>query len=86
MGKRFIIDSIDAKLGSVEKEKKFDLWCVAVSITICALSVWAFLALGTEHTVLSFFALVGMVAGAGIGTCMLKEYFDDCRKAKQQKK
>ncbi len=81
--KRFLIDSIDEKLGSVEKEKKFDLIMVFIGL---ALIVAGILLLSFSKASGGWSVLFIFMVMIGLSLCyvMTKEYIDDSRKAKRQ--
>lgn len=78
--RRFLIDRIDERLGDVEKEKKFDLIMVFIGLAliITGALVIAFSAIRTWAIIISLFLIL-----LGLSLCyvMIKEYFDDCKKA-----
>lgn len=83
---RFLIDKIDAKLGSVEKELKFDKIAIAVGIGIAILCVILMLILADNHPVLTLFLGLIVIFGLCIAYTMAKEYFDDLKRFKAQSK
>ena len=79
---RFLIDKIDAKFGSVEKELKFDKIAIAVGIGVAILCVILMFILADSHPVLSLFLGLIVILGLCIAYTMAKEYFDDLKRFK----
>ena len=83
---RFIINKIDAKLGSIEKELKFDKIAIAVGIGVAILCVFLMFILSDSHPVLSLFLGLFVIFGLCIAYTMAKECFDDLKRFKTQSK
>lgn len=83
--KRFLIDSIDERLGNVEKEKKFDLIMVAVGVVLIIAGI-LLIALNKEPSKLAVLYIFMIMLGVFLAYAMTKEYIDDCKKAKNQNK
>ncbi len=84
-GSRFIIDKIDAKLGDVDKEIKFDKCMIYGSLGVIALEI-ILLALTTVSPFFNIPAIVGAFLSAMaiyIVPVMAKELEDDKRKAER---
>lgn len=81
---RFIIDKVDARLGNVEKEIKFDKTVIGVCLSIIAVEI-LLLALSSTLDCLVVPTIVGAVLAA-LSICalpvMIKELIDDTQKAK----
>ena len=80
--KRFLIDSIDERLGNVEKEKKFDLIMVAVGVVLIIAGI-LLIALNKEPSKLAVLYIFMIMLGVFLAYAMTKEYIDDCKKAKK---
>ncbi len=76
---RYIIDKIDARLGDVEKEKKFDLACIFISVLIIALSA---VLMSIDKVKLMIVGLFLAIIGVSFLYTMIKEYIADCRKGR----
>ena len=83
---RFLIDKIDAKLGRVEKELKFDKISFAVGIGIAILCVILMFIFADSHPVLSLFLGLIVVFGLCIAYTMAKEFLDDLKRFNAQSK
>ena len=83
--KRFLIDSIDERLGDVEKEKKFDLIMVAVGVALIIAGI-LLITLIKESGKLAILYIFMVMLGVFLAYAMTKEYIDDCKKAKNQNK
>lgn len=83
---RLIINKIDARLGSVEKELKFDKIAIFTGLglaIICATLIFLFV---DRHPILSLFLVLLLFFGLCIAYTMAKEYFDDLKRFKSQQK
>lgn len=82
---RFIIDKVDAKLGNVEKEIKFDKIIIGICLCIIALEI-ILLAFSSESGRLTVPTIVGAILAA-FSICalpiMIKELKNDKEKAKR---
>jgi len=82
---RFIIDKVDAKLGNVEKEIKFDKIIIGICLCIIALEI-ILLAFSAESGLLTVPTIVGAILAA-FSICalpiMIKELKNDKEKAKR---
>ena len=82
---RFIIDKVDAKLGDVEKEIKFDKIVIGICLCIIALEI-ILLAFSSESGRLTVPTIVGAILAA-FSICalpiMIKELKNDKEKAKR---
>ncbi len=82
---RFIIDKVDAKLGNVEKEIKFDKIVIGICLCIIALEI-ILLAFSSESGRLTVPTIVGAILAA-FSICalpiMIKELKNDKEKAKR---
>ena len=80
---RFLIDRVDARLGDVEKEKKFDLIMVASGLILAIAGILLATFCETKGAIVILFIFMTML-GLAVSYVMLKEYIDDCKKAKRQ--
>ena len=82
---RFIIDKVDAKLGNVEKEIKFDKLVIGICLCIIALEI-ILLVFSSESGRLTVPSVVGAILAA-FSICalpiMIKELKNDKEKAKR---
>ncbi len=77
---RFLIDKIDSKLGSVEKELKFDKIVIGVSVALLVVFVIILALCSKGHAVLSIISILMIIFSASLAIYMTKEYFDDRQK------
>ena len=80
---RFLIDRIDSKLGSVEKELKFDKIAIGVGLAIMVISAFV-LGLAVDRPALAVLCLMLIIFGFFLAYVMVKEYIDDLKKAKKK--
>ncbi len=81
---RFLIDRIDSKLGSVEKELKFDK--IAIGAGIAIMVIFAFvLGLVINRPALAILCLMLIIFGLFLAYVMVKEYIDDLKKVKKDR-
>ena len=81
-GSRFLIDAIDRRLGSVEKELKFDKIMIIVGI-LCAVIPSVLMPVVTEKAPkLSILLLIIAMFGVVLIITMTKEYINDFRRSK----
>lgn len=83
---RLIINKIDARLGNVEKELKFDKIAIFSGLglaTICAILLYIFI---DNHPILALFLALLLFFGLCVAYTMTKEYFDDLKRFKSQQK
>lgn len=78
-GHRFLIEKIDQKLGSTEKEIKFDKVVIIVGILITMISAIV-LFLGIESKPVSEISCISFFLGVCLTYTMIKEYIDDKKK------
>lgn len=82
---RFLLDIVDKKLGSVEREIKFDKWMIFIGVLIMTISgVLVWLCAGS-HPALSVIFLVMVLFGISVIYIMIRELLDDKKKQKSQK-
>jgi len=81
--RRFLIDSIDERLGDVEKEKKFDIAMIFVGLVLVVSGALLLYFCSTKAALAVLYIFMVML---GLALCyvMTKEYMDDCKKAKSQ--
>lgn len=80
---RLIIDKIDAKLGSIEKELKFDKIAIAVGVGLVILGLILLPILAESHPLLTIFITLVIIFGGSIAYTMIKEYRDDLKRFKR---
>ncbi len=81
-GHRFLIDKIDSKLGSVEKELKFDKIAIAVGILLLIAFVLVLVFCTEARPVLTVVSILVIVFAAYLTYFMVKEYLTDLKKSK----
>ena len=79
---RFLIDKIDAKLGSTEKELKFDIAAIIFGV-ILMIAGFALVLIITKPAVALISIFIEM-AGISLVYAMIKEYISDLRRYKQE--
>ena len=79
---RFLIDKIDAKLGSTEKELKFDIAAIVLGIIMMIAGILLVLLI-TKPAVAVFSIFVEMI-GISLVYVMTKEYFNDLKRHKKE--
>lgn len=82
--RRFLIDAIDERLGSVENEKRFDLAMILIGIILCAVGTIITCTVAAENSKIAILSLILALAGVALSYAMTKEYIADCKKAKKQ--
>lgn len=83
-GSRFLIDAIDRRLGSVEKELKFDKIMIVVGI-LCAVIPAVLMSIFAETSPkLSIILLIVAMFGIVLIITMTKEYISDLRRSKTE--
>ena len=83
---RLIINRIDARLDSVEKELKFDKIAIFSGIDLAIICAILITFLIDMHPVLTLFLVLLLFFGLCIAYTMSKEYFDDLKRFKSQQK
>lgn len=83
---RLIINRIDARLDSVEKELKFDKIAIFSGIGLAIICAILITFLIDMHPVLTLFLVLLLFFGLCIAYTMSKEYFDDLKRFKSQQK
>lgn len=87
---RFLIDKIDERLGSVEKEIKFDIAVVIAGIALTVAGMTGFVIDNGKHPGFCTICLMLSITGVCFAYVMTKEYIADCkienRKTKQNKR
>jgi hypothetical protein len=84
-GSRFLIDAIDRRLGSVEKELKFDRIMILIGV-LCAIVPAMLMPVVVEKIPkLSLLLLVVAMFGIVLIITMTKEYINDYKKSKNAK-
>lgn len=86
-GSRFLIDKIDAKLGDVDKEIKFDKSVISASVFLFIVGL-GLVALGSSGNHSVGFAIIGVLLSLFcffVYALMKKELEDDKKKAEKMK-
>ena len=82
--RRFLIDAIDERLGSVEKEKKFDICMIVLGMALLCGGLVIAAALSQAYPKIIILSLILSMMGVSLSYVMTKEYIADCKKAKRQ--
>lgn len=83
-GSRFLIDAIDRRLGSVEKELKFDKIMIVIGI-LCTVIPAVLMSIASETAPkLSILLLIVAMFGIVLIITMTKEYISDLRRSKTE--
>lgn len=82
--RRFLIDAIDERLGSVEKEKKFDICMIVLGIALICGGVIMAVSLSQAYPKIIILSLILSMMGVALSYVMTKEYIADWKKAKKQ--
>ncbi len=83
-GSRFLIDAIDRRLGSVEKELKFDKIMIVIGI-LCTVIPAVLMSIVSETAPkLSILLLILAMFGIVLIITMTKEYISDLRRSKTE--
>jgi len=82
---RFLIDKIDNKLGSVEKELKFDKIIILVGLGCMILSAFVMGITINSHPALAVASTLVFMFGMFLAYAMVKEYYNDLKKYNSQK-
>jgi len=83
-GSRFLIDAIDRRLGSVEKELKFDKIMIVIGI-LCTVIPAVLMSIVSETAPkLSILLLIVAMFGIVLIITMTKEYISDLRRSKTE--
>jgi lipopolysaccharide export LptBFGC system permease protein LptF len=77
---RFLIDRIDSKLGSVEKELKFDKIAIGVGLGIMVIFAFVLGLVVNSSPALAILCLILIMFGFFLAYVMVKEYIDDRKK------
>ncbi len=80
--RRFLIDTIDERLGGVEKELKFDKAVIAVGIVLLGAFSVVLALFSNGHPVLSIISILMIIFSAALIVLMVKEYLADLKKLK----
>lgn len=81
--RRFLIDAIDERLGSVEKEKKFDICMIVLGIVLICGGFIIAVSLSQAYPKIIILSLILSMMGVALSYVMTKEYIADCKKAKR---
>lgn len=83
-GSRFLIDAIDRRLGTVEKELKFDKIMIVIGI-LCTVIPAVLMSIVSETAPkLSILLLIVAMFGIVLIITMTKEYISDLRRSKTE--
>lgn len=82
--RRFLIDAIDERLGSVEKEKKFDICMIVLGIALLGGGLAIATTLSKDQPIIIILSLMLSMLGVALSYVMTKEYIADSKKAKRQ--
>ena len=74
---RYLIDKVDARLGDVEKEKRFDIIMIVVGVLLMLSGIF----LASSHVSI-ILGVILSILGFAIAYVMIQEYHDDCKKAR----
>ena len=77
---RFLIDRIDARLGSLENELKFDKIMIATSSFLFVVLILGVILLAESHPIASLFCGLGSVFFLMLAYMMFKEYRNDLKR------
>lgn len=78
--RRFLIDAIDERLGSVEKEKKFDICMIVLGIALICGGVIIAVSLSQAYPKIIILSLILSMMGVALSYVMTKEYIADWKK------
>ena len=79
---RFLIDKIDKRLGSLDKELKFDKIMIAIGVFLIVVPTILVQFTTEKSPKLSVLLLMLALVGIGITTTMVKEYLNDLKRKK----
>lgn len=83
---RYFINKIDSRLGSTEKELKFDKIAIVVGLLFAIVCAFLTFYFSERHPVLALFLGMLVIFGLCIAYTMVKEYVDDLKRYKSQNK
>ena len=78
--RRFLIDSIDEKLGSVENELKFDVVMIVVGVALLVVSIVVVALCADAHPALTVVCILLAIFAAALTFFMVKEFLADLKK------
>ncbi len=78
--RRFLIDAIDEKLGSVENELKFDAAMIAVGVALLVASLVVIALCAEAHPALTVVCILLVIFAAALTFFMVKEFLADLKK------
>ena len=81
---RLLIDKIDERLGSLEKEKRFDIAVVIAGIVLTVAGISGIVIENGNHPGVCAICLMLSITGICFAYVMTKEYIADCTKEKSQ--
>ena len=79
---RFLIDKIDKRLGSLDKELKFDKIMIAIGVFLIVVPTILVQFTAEKSPKLSVLLLMLALVGIGITTTMVKEYLNELKRKK----
>ena len=79
---RFLIDKIETRLGSLDKELKFDKIMIAIGVFLIVVPTILVQITAEKSPKLSVLLLMLALVGIGITTTMVKEYLNDLKRKK----
>ena len=79
---RFLIDKIDKRLGSLDKELKFDKIMIAIGVFLIVVPTILVQFTAEKSPKLSVLLLMLALVGIGITTTMVKDYLNDLKRKK----
>lgn len=82
--RRFLIDAIDERLGSVKKEKKFDICMIILGIAFLCSGLIIAAICSQAYPKIIILSLILAMMGLVLCYVMTKEYIADCKKDKKQ--
>ncbi len=84
-GSRFLIDAIDRRLGSLEKELKFDKIMIVIGILCAIIPTVLMSMIANTAPKLSILLMIVVMFGIVLIITMTKEYINDLRRFKMDK-
>lgn len=82
---RFLIDRIDERLGSVEKEIKFDKIAIAVGVLVLIIGVvMSTLSMNNGKGAIGILGILIAMAGGAVLYAMVKELISDTKRANKK--
>jgi hypothetical protein len=79
-GHRFLIDKIDSKLGSVDKELKFDKVAIAVGVVLLIAFILVLIFCTEARPLLTVVSILVIIFASYLTYFMINEYLADLKK------